>query len=115
MGNPSRLRNQMCHVGMHCNKQVLLLDSARRKGAARPGMLALMGRLHGAEVHILVDSGAQESFVDTAKARTLRLKQQSKPVPDVVQLANGSKQTSASTTRVRIATVALCRISMSQA
>jgi hypothetical protein len=64
------------------------------------GMLALMGRLHGAEVHILVDS-SKGSFVDTAAARTMRVKQQSIPVPDVVQLAYGSKQTSASTSRVR--------------
>jgi transposase InsO family protein len=87
----------------HALQQVLLLGSARRKGEARPDMLALVGRLHGTEVHILVDSGAKESFVDTTMARTLRLKQRSKPIPDVVQLANGSKQTSASTTRVRIA------------
>jgi hypothetical protein len=98
MGNPFEAKESDVPC-RHALQQVLLLDSARRKGETRPGMLALVGRLHGAEVHILVDSGAKESFVDTAMARTLRLKQQSKPVPDVVQLANGSKQASASTTR----------------
>jgi hypothetical protein len=78
------------------------MGTVRRKGVARPGMLALQGLLHGALVHILISSGARESFIHKCIAKTLRLKQQRKPQAELIQLANGSKQLSESKARVQV-------------
>lgn len=72
--------------------KVLTLGSPSVKQRSR--LIVLIGYIHGKEVRILVDSGAEESFLDAQFVEDTKMRSLRKLQADVVQLANGSKQDS---------------------
>lgn len=75
----------------------LLVLGASRVGhkRKRAQLLVYYGTVQGRTVRIMIDSGAHDSFIDSALVTDQHIKCINKTSPDTVQLANGTQQQSA--------------------
>lgn len=78
------------------NEQKLMHVNSRQRR-----MMVYAGRVHGREVRVLVDGGANECFISTRLIKELKLKMTEKSNSDQVRLADGTRVPSSLVGRVK--------------
>lgn len=70
------------------------LQQTTENNENKPQLIVVAGTLEGKPIKFLIDSGAEECFVDTKCVQQKHLPHEKKITPDIVKLANGEVQDS---------------------